>query len=162
MGLCEEERGQRLILYLICLVADLNRTLFKWENTAQSPLHNGSLSSTWCPIAQMHYEVALSWPLFQCDMGSRALHFPHLLSEHTNNNLSFSHFRDVCNREEMIVCFVLSWNNMESEVYVPNISLCTNGKIGFPQRLVRCSSFVVLDSFGLRKSHVHVIYMSEL
>lgn len=103
----------------------------------------------------MHYEVALSWPLFQCDMESRALHSPYLLSEHTNNNLS-SHFWDVCNREDIIVCFVLSWNNMKTDVYIPNISLCTNGKISFHQWPVRCSSFVVLDSFGLRKSHVHV------
>lgn len=65
IGHCEEERSQRLILYLICLVAGLNRALFKREYTA----HNGSLSSTWCPIAQMYCEVALPWPRFQCGMG---------------------------------------------------------------------------------------------
>lgn len=71
-----EQRGQRLILYLIRSVAGLNRTLFKGEYRALSPLHNESLSRTRCPIAQMYYEVAWAWPVFQCDMVSQGLHCP--------------------------------------------------------------------------------------
>lgn len=71
-----EQRGQRVILYLIRSVAGPNRTLFKGEYTALSPLHNESLSSTRCPIVQMYYEVAWAWPVFHCNMVNQGLHCP--------------------------------------------------------------------------------------
>lgn len=70
-------------------------------NCSESPFHNGSLSSTWCPIAKMYYEVASPWPLFQCDNRESGSILPMSLSSpNKNNNLPFSHFLDVCHKSK--------------------------------------------------------------